>query len=209
MKIYPKMNKLNTALLIIDMVNGCAHKDCEDSEINVYFSKIRKIAPKLVGFIDDFRKKVNNNVVFINNTPWTKKYLPNNIQELYTDPMVEYYGEEGDDFPQGFYKVKPEKEDLIITKNTYDAFANPELEKHLRDRKIQYLVITGVFTEGCVLSTIANGFSRGFNFIILKDLIETADSKERQETSRLLKEHVFPYLYGKTIKADNFLKEYD
>jgi len=209
MKIYPKMNKDNTALLVIDMVNGCAHKDCEDPEIKVHFSKIREMAPKLVRFVDNFRKEVNNNIIFINITPWTKEHLPENIQELYTDPEVEYYGDEGDDFPQEFYQVKPEKEDLIITKNTYDAFADTELKKVLRKKQIQYLVITGIFTEGCVLSTISNGFSLGFNFVILKDLIETGDGEEQQKTSELLKKRVFPFLYGKTITSEEFLKDWE
>jgi nicotinamidase-related amidase len=208
MKIYPKMNKNNTALLVIDVVNGCAHEDCESPETNIHFSKIRKMVPDLVQFIDNFRKEINNNIIFINITPWTKKYLPENIQELYTDPTAEYYGEEGDDFPQEFYKIKPEKSDIVITKNTYDAFTGTDLEKILREKQIQYLVITGVFTEGCVLSTVSNGFSRGFNFVILKDLVETGDGEERQKTSELLKKRVFPFLYGKTITSREFLDDW-
>jgi len=52
-------------------------------------------------------------------------------------------------------------------------------------------------------------FSAGFNFVILKDLIETADSKDRQKTSRLLKERVFPFLYGKTITSEEFLSSWN
>jgi DNA-binding NtrC family response regulator len=51
------MNNSNTALLVIDVVNACAHKSCEDPELNVHFFKIRKMVPKLVRFIDIFRKK--------------------------------------------------------------------------------------------------------------------------------------------------------
>jgi len=208
MKIYPKMNKSNTALIVIDIVNACAHKKCEDPEINVHFSKIRKMIPNLDKFIETYREKVNSLIIFVNITPWDKKHLPKNIQELYTDPNVEYYSDDDSGFPEEFYQVKPEKDDLIITKNTYDSFTNPELEKILKSKNIQYLVIAGIFTEGCVLSTIVNGFSAGFNFIILKDLIETADSQERQEISRLLKARVFPFLYGKTVTSDEFLEQH-
>ncbi len=209
MKLYPKMNKDNTALLIIDVVNGCAHEECEDPETNIYFSKIRKMIPKLGDFIEDYRKIVGDSIIFVNITPWTKGYLPENVQELYTDPNVVYYSDDESGFPEKFYQIKPEKDDLIITKNTYDAFANGNLEKILKDKGVQYLVSTGIFTEGCVLSTICNGFSAGFNFVILKDLIETADSKDRQKTSRLLKERVFPFLYGKTITSEEFLSSWN
>ena len=205
MKIYPKMNKSNTVLVLIDIVNGCAHKKCEDPEIGIRFSKIRKMVPKLKRFISVYRKKVGSQIIFVNLTPWTKKYLPKNLQELYTDPKAEYYSDDDSGFSEAFYQVKPEKRDLIITKNTYDAFANPEFKKFLKKKKIQYLIMTGVFTDGCVLSTIANGFSAGFNFVILKDLIEGPDHPKRQQISKLLKGGIFPYLYGKTLTSKQFL----
>ena len=119
MKIYPKMNKSNTALMVIDVVNGCAHEKCEDPEINVCFSKIRKMVPKLNKFIKTYREKVGSLTIFVNITPWTRKYLPKNIQELYTDPNAEYYSDDNSGFSEEFFQVKPERDDLIITKNTY------------------------------------------------------------------------------------------
>lgn len=208
MKIYPKMNKSNTALFIIDVINSCAHDKCESPEINIHFSKIREMIPKLSDFIDNYRKTVGDSVIFVNITPWDKEHLPENIQELYTDPGVEYYSDDKSGFPEEFYQIKPEKNDLVITKGTYDAFANTELEKILKEKGIQYLVVAGIFTEGCVLSTICNGFSAGFNFVILEDLIETADSEKRQELSKLLKARVFPFLYGKTITSEEFLSSW-
>ncbi|MFH1308529.1 MAG: isochorismatase family cysteine hydrolase [Patescibacteria group bacterium] len=201
------MNQSNTGLLLIDIVNGCAHQECEDPEINVTFSKIREMIPNLINFVKEYKEKVNNNVIYINITPWDKKHLPKNIQELYTDPGVEYYSDDNSGFPEEFYQIKPDNKDIIVTKNTYDAFADTELEKILKDKNIQYLVTTGIFTDGCVLSTIVNGFSKGFNFIVLKDLIETVDNEERQEISKLLKKCVFPSLYGKTITSKEFLTD--
>ncbi len=199
------MNKNNTALLIIDVVNGCVHKKCEDPEIDVRFSKIRKIVPRLITFIKNYKKIVGGLSIFANLTPWTKQYLPKNIQELYSDPKVAYYSDDETGFSEQFYKIRPTKRDTIITKNTYDAFTNPKLIKMLRQKGIKYLIIVGFFTEGCVLATIVSGFSAGFNFVILKDLIETADNKERQEISKYLKNRVFPFLYGKTITSKEFL----
>lgn len=80
MKPYLKMNSQNTALVVIDAVNGCCHKDCEDSERGIAFSKIREIIPRLNNFIEEFREKIGGKIIFTNITPWTKKYLPKNIQ---------------------------------------------------------------------------------------------------------------------------------
>ncbi len=208
-KIYPKMNKSNTALLIIDIVNGCAHKEAETPEWDITFSKIRKMIPKLNNFIESFREKIGGEVIFVNITPWTKENLSTNINELYTDPNVAYYSDDDSGFEEDFYIVKPKENELIVTKNTYDSFSDTELENKLREKGIQYLVITGVFTEGCVLSTVVVGFSKGFNFVILKDLIETADSEDRQRISEDIKNRVFPFLYGRTMNSEDFLNSWN
>jgi len=207
MKIYPKMNSKNTALVLIDVVNGCCHKECEDPGLKITFSKIRKVVPKLNKFVRAFKKQVGGKVIFTNLTPWTKEYLPENIQELYTDPRTTYYGE-GTKFESAFYKIKPQKGDIILTKNNYDTFSNPKFEKTLKKNGIKYLVITGFFTDGCVLATISGGFAHGLNFVILKDLVETTDLKRRQEHCKYLTQYTFPIMYGKTLTSKTFLEEW-
>src|SRR5512142_1487178 len=41
----------------------------------------------------------------------------------------------------------------------YDAFASPELIEHLERARVRYVVVAGVFGDGCVLATICGGFS--------------------------------------------------
>lgn len=203
MKPYENMSASNTALVVIDIVNGCCHEDCEDAERGIRFSKIRDMVQNLERFIEEFRARIGGKIIFANLTPWTKEYLPRNLQELYTDPEAEYYG--GGGFGEEFYLLKPKEGDPVITKNTYDTFSNPDFQKILKENGIRYLVMTGVFTDGCVLATICGGFREGYNFVILKDLIETTDVPIRQELAERLKKHTFPFLYGKTLTADEFL----
>ena len=206
MSIYTGMNKNNTALLVIDPVNSCAHEKCETPEWHIHFSKIRKMLPKLNKFINDYRRLIGGLVILTTITPWDKEHLPKNLSELYTDPKAYYYSEDTTSFDEKFYAIEPDKTDVIIVKNTYDAFSNPNLVKVLNTHGIKYIVITGVFTDGCVLATTASGFSKGYNFIFLKDMIETTDVEIRQELQKLLFEYTFPIMYGKTIKAKELLK---
>lgn len=207
MKLYKNINKKNTALLIIDPVNSCAHEKCETPEWNIHFSKIRKILPNLDEFVKKYRREIGGFVVITTITHWRREYLPDNLNELYTDPEAEYYSEDTTGFDEEFHTVKPEKGDLVITKNTYDAFTNKDLLRELRKRRIKYIVVTGIFSDGCVLASIVSGFAKGFNFVILKDLIETTDSKKRQELQKLLIEFTFPKMYGKTIESKELLEE--
>ena len=60
--------------------------------------------------------------------------------------------------------------------------------------------------DGCVNATIQGGFSLDYNFLILKDLIETMDNKDRQQLLKLLKKYTWPLLYGRTITSKQFIK---
>jgi nicotinamidase-related amidase len=162
--------------------------------------------PKLKKFIMDYKKKFGGKVVYINCTRWNKERLAKNLVELYKDPKCTYYTEDTTGFDEKFYGLKPEKGDVIFTKNTYDAFSNPKLDKFLKKNKIKYLIITGVFSDGCVESTIQNGFSRGYNFVILKDLVETTDVRIRQDLQKLLMGYTWPVMFGKTINSKELFR---
>lgn len=200
------MNSGNTALLVIDIINSCADRRFELPKLKIYFSKIRKMVPNLIDFIEKYRKHVGGLVIFTKTTPWKKEFLAENINELYTDPSTTYYSEDKTDLWQEFYLVKPQPQDLLVIKNHYDSFVNTNLDEKLKKQGIKYLVVTGLFGDGCVLASICGGFSRGYNFIILEDLIETSDLKIRQETLKKLKEYTWPIMYGKTMTSKEFLR---
>jgi nicotinamidase-related amidase len=208
MKIYSGMTRENTALLVIDPVNFCSHKNCETPEWNIYFSKIRNMLPKLNEFVKEYRKKIGGLVILTTITPWRKEYLPDNLNLLYTDPEAKYYSEDTTGFDGEFHTVEAAKDDYVISKNTYDAFTSVELVKILSENKIKYIVMTGVFSDGCVLASVISGFAKGFNFVVLKDLIETTDDKIRQKIQRYLIDFTFPKMYGRTLNSEEFLSEF-
>jgi nicotinamidase-related amidase len=67
-------------------------------------------------------------------------------------------------------------------------------------------MVTGVFTDGCVLSTIINGFSKGYNFVVLRNLVETTDLPIRQELAKSLLEYTLPMQYGKVMASEEILE---
>lgn len=205
MRPYAEMTKDDTVLLVIDPVNSCAHERCETPESKISFSKIRVMLPRLDSFVAEYRKKVGGLVIFTTVTPWNKENLPENMNRLYEDPDATYYSDDTSGFDEQFHGIKPNKGDLIFVKNTYDAFTNQEMVAEFERRGIKYVIMTGIFTDGCVLATIVGGFSRGCNFVILKDMIETTDDPVRQELQKLLIEYTFPVQYGKTMTGREFL----
>lgn len=204
--IAKEINQKDSALLVIDVINSCCHPKCEIKNRGISFKKIRKMVPKLARFIERYKKKTKNPVIYVNCVPWDKKHLAKNIVELYKDPKCRYYSKDKSGFSEKFFMVEPGKDDLIFTKNHYDAFTNQKLVTYLKKKKIKFLIVAGIFGDGCVNATINGGFSKGFNFVILKDLIETTDEKIRQDLQNLMKKYVWPVMYGRTINSKEFLK---
>jgi len=196
----------NSILLIIDVVNSCCSEKCEIKKWDITYTKIRKMVPRLKKFIEDYKEITKKPVIYIKTTPWRKEFLTKNLIELYKDPDCEYYSTDKTGYSERFYLLKPTAKDYVLDKNTYDAFTNKNLEKILHKLKVKTIIIAGIFADGCVNSTIINGFSKGYNFIILEDLVETTDRQERQKIKNLLIKYTWKQMYGKIEKSQNLLK---
>jgi nicotinamidase-related amidase len=60
---------------------------------------------------------------------------------------------------------------LTLDKPVYSPFANPLLLRHLRERSIDSLVVTGVETDVCVLSAVLSAVDEGFRVVLVKDAL--------------------------------------
>ena len=208
MKPFERMNLGNTALLVEDVINSCAHEKCEILEWKIHFSKIREMVPRLKMFVEQYRRQTNGLIIFGKTVPWRREFLTDNINELYEDKRYSYYSKDTSGFAEEFYGIEPEANDLVLDKNNVDAFSNPKLGEELTKRGIKYIAITGIFTDGCVLATVVGGFSRGYNFVVLSDLVETTDVIVRQEIQNHLLKYTFPYLFARVTTSEDFLKSW-
>jgi nicotinamidase-related amidase len=190
----------NSALLVIDVINSCADQKYEDRGRSIHFNKIRKMIPALSAFIDAY-KQLGGKVILTTTVPWQELYLPDNINELYrNDANARYWSQDASGDAERFYHI-PSAGAVIITKNSYDAFANQDLVRALAGMHTRYVIVAGVFGDGCVMASICGGFSRGYHLVIAKDLIETTDDEDRQRLQQQLKQRTWPLMYGTTIEA--------
>jgi nicotinamidase-related amidase len=194
----------NSVLLVIDVINSCAHGAYEDPERGIHYDKIRRMIPSLSSFIASF-KELGGSVILMTTVPWQEQYLPDNINELYREnPDARYWSEYTDGHAEQFYGI-PTDGVTVFAKNSYDAFTSEDLVRTLEEMHVRYVIVTGVFGDGCVLATICGGFSKGYHFIIARDLIETTDDEERQAFQRYLKQRMWPLMYGTTVDSYEIL----
>ncbi len=65
--------------------------------------------------------------------------------------------------------ISPLETDLLIQKKKGNAFLDTPLHSELQSRGIQYLLITGLVTEGCVQATCLGGMELGYGVILVED----------------------------------------
>jgi nicotinamidase-related amidase len=76
----------------------------------------------------------------------------------------------------------------VVVKRRVSAFTGSDLEVVLRARGVTTLVLTGIATNGVVLSTAREAADRDYGLVILRDGCADADP----EVHRVLMEKVFP-----------------
>ncbi|MGY4641805.1 cysteine hydrolase family protein [Pseudomonas sp. P7548] len=74
--------------------------------------------------------------------------------------------------------LQPLAHEHVVEKNVPDAFAATGLERWLRTRSIQKLVIVGVITNNSVESTARSGGNLGFDVIVAADACYTFDQTD-------------------------------
>jgi nicotinamidase-related amidase len=106
--------------------------------------------------------------------------------------------------PEGFADLIPELDrqptDIVVTKRTWGAFANTDLEAQLKAKGATQVVITGVATGTGVEATARQAYEQGFNVTLVFDAMTDA----RPEAHEYSLTHVFPRL-GETGSTQDVL----
>jgi len=67
-------------------------------------------------------------------------------------------------------EIAPEADDIVIDKYRWSAFHETSLDLILRSLGIKHLIIGGVVTDGCVLTTVYDAYFRDYNVHLVKDI---------------------------------------
>ncbi len=84
--------------------------------------------------------------------------------------------------------VAPKAGEVVVTKRRVGAFPNTELKTILKAKGIDALILLGISTSGCVLSTVRWAADEDYELFVVSDGCGDPD----QEVHRVLMEKVFP-----------------
>ena len=70
-------------------------------------------------------------------------------------------------------RLTPKPDDWVIDKGRYSAFHRTDLDARLKTLEIDTLIISGVLTDVCVLSTVFDAFALGYHIRLVSDACTT------------------------------------
>jgi len=68
--------------------------------------------------------------------------------------------------------LAPQPGDVVLGKQTYSPFLNPEFERALQERGLTRLYITGLHTDCCARHTSGDAFQRGYDLVWVSDALQ-------------------------------------
>jgi nicotinamidase-related amidase len=169
-----------TALLVIDMQNDFLLPDAP-----VPAPGGLDLVPIISGFAEACRK-AGFPVVFTQEMH--RPDLSDFGIELDFEPPHCLEGTPGMDVVAG---LQPHPGDVLIQrKRRYDAFLGTDLDLALRQRGVENLLVTGVCTDFCVISTVHHARNLDYRCVVLSDAV-AGTTIERHDAALMCMEHVF------------------
>ncbi|WP_119167890.1 isochorismatase family cysteine hydrolase [Algihabitans albus] len=172
-----------TAVISVDLQNDFCHPDGHFGRHGKDLSLTLERLPTMVSFVQK-SQAVGIPVIFIrqvtlpgghsDSPAWLRFKTRDGKDPNYTLP-----GTFGWDFVDG---LEPSANDSVVEKTRPDAFLNTPLERVLRGRGIETLVILGVNTEGCVESTVRSASYLDYYTVVVEDALGSPNH-ERHEAS--------------------------
>jgi ureidoacrylate peracid hydrolase len=88
--------------------------------------------------------------------------------------------------------LEPWPDEIVLNKLSAGTFATTDLERQLRDRGVEYIVVTGVATDVCVSTTAREAADRNFKVVVVSDACTTFSEQLHQTNIETL--HVFGWV---------------
>lgn len=99
-------------------------------------------------------------------------------------------------------EIAPTETDLVVEKHRVSCFEGTDLGMVLRAGRIETLVMFGIATSGCVLSTVRQAADLDYRMLVLRDLCDDKDD----EVHRVLVQKVLPG-QATVMTAQEFLSQ--
>lgn len=162
-------NREKPALLIIDMV-----KDNFDESKNLPITPLaRQIIGPINGLISAFRKE-----------GWPIVFPTDafNKEDFIFKGRMKPHSLAGTEGAEIVDELDRRDDDFWLPKPVFSAFFKTELDKWLKERGVTLCAVAGISTNVCVLTTVFDAISHGFNTVLLEDCTAAFSKSIHEQT---------------------------
>jgi len=106
-------------------------------------------------------------------------------------------------------EIKPGPDDIVIDKQRWSAFYCTELDIILRSLKVDRLLICGVVTDGCVMTTVYDAYFRDYGIDLVKDACGASNQTVHKAAVLNMANWVYDLRVFDTGQAVNYLNGKD
>ena len=210
------LDQEKTALCVIDMQNYCMAPDgslvhslkLHDPQLSdKYRSRVEKVVDHTQALLAEFRR-LGRRVIFTRhgNLLPDGSDLAERRRSREQVALAASRGQSGHMAAAGTAdhqidsRLGPLPGELVLDKNTSSAFHSTGLDLHLRNMKIETLLIAGIASDMCVFTTALDAADRGFHVAIVDDACTTIDPGSH-EAAMLM----FRRVWGTTMSTGEVL----
>ncbi|MYL33899.1 isochorismatase family protein [Pontibacillus yanchengensis] len=113
-----------------------------------------------------------------------------------------YYSTDTEDI-EIFDEIKPDTNDIIIDKHRWSAFYETNLDLYLRSMNIENLIIGGLVTDGCLMTSVFDAYFRDYQVNLVKDICGTSNEGAHMSSILIMANWVYDM---KIYNTDELIK---
>jgi nicotinamidase-related amidase len=196
-----------TALLVIDMQYGDAHRDFghlrrmiergDGAAIEYYASRLETlVVPNIRRLLASFRG-AGMEVIHTH----IQSLTPDGRDRSLQHKSLGIHHPPGSKEAQILEDVAPREDEIVLSKTCGGVFNGTSLDYVLRNLGISTLVIAGVVTSGCVELAVRDASDRGFAVVVVDDATATWSPQMQTAAERAMRE-----IYAKVKSTDDVIQ---
>ncbi|HLR72457.1 MAG TPA: isochorismatase family cysteine hydrolase [Pseudogracilibacillus sp.] len=108
-------------------------------------------------------------------------------------------------------EIAPKEEDIVIDKYRWSAFFETSLDGILRSLGTKHVIVGGVVTDGCVMTTVFDAYFRDYTVHLIKDMCTTSNEGAHMSSLMIMANWIYNLEVYHTDQLINRLqgKEYN
>lgn len=103
-----------------------------------------------------------------------------------------------------FDEIKPQENDIVIDKYRWSAFYETSLDLILRSMGTKHVIIGGVVTDGCLMTSVFDAYFRDYDIHLVNDICTTSNEGAHMASLMIMANWVYNL---SVYDTSNFIKQ--